>query len=266
MSPFTTAAFEAALARAVDAEHVAVKGGVFPAFHVAPASAAEICEVVVACREHRVPLHPAGVGGRPSYAPDDRPRVVLATRRLAQVVQLDETSLLVEAQAGLGGLELERILARRGLSVGDYPPVVLSSTLGGILAVRTPGKSSARHGFFEDAVVAVSAVLANGRLVHTRLAPRRATGPDLARALCGSEGIIGIITSAVLRVHRKPEARFLGAYLLPSIDAAVSAVLLALREEVMPSGLRIYDSEEAGAHFEGLVLPEGQALLVAGTA
>ena len=116
MSPFTTAAFEAALARAVDAEHVAVKGGVFPAFHVAPASAAEICEVVVACREHRVPLHPAGVGGRPSYAPDDRPRVVLATRRLAQVVQLDETSLLVEAQAGLGGLELERILARRGAS------------------------------------------------------------------------------------------------------------------------------------------------------
>lgn len=262
----TTAAFEAALARAVDAAHIAVRGGAHPAFHVEPASPAEICEVVVACREHRVPLHPAGVGGRPSYAPDDRPRVVLATRRLDQVVQLDETSLLVEAQAGLGGVELERILARRGLSVGDYPPVVLASTLGGILAVRTPGKSSARHGFFEDAVVSVSAVLASGRLVHTRLAPRRSTGPDLARALCGSEGTIGIITSATLRIHRKPEARFLCAYLLPSIDAAVSAVLLALREEVTPSGLRIYDSEEAAAHFEGLVLPEGQALLVAGTA
>lgn len=260
------AAFEAALARAVGNEHLTIKARVHPTYYVAPGSAAEICEIVVACREYGVPIHPAGGGGRPSYGPDDRPRVVLAVRRLDQVVQLDEASLLIEAQAGLGGLELERTLARRGLSVGDYPPVVLASTLGGILAVRTPGKSSARHGFFEDAVVSVSAVLASGRLVHTRMAPRRSTGPDLLRALCGSEGMLGIITSAVLRVHRRPEARFLCAYLLPSVDAAVSAVLLALREEATPSGLRIYDSDEAEAHFEGVVLPQGQALLVAGTA
>ena len=101
---------------------------------------------------------------------------------------------------------------------------MLTSSLGGILAVRTPGKSSARHGFFEDAVVGVSAVLADGRTVHTRVAPRRATGPDLARALCGSEGTIGFITSAVLRIHPRPESRLVAAYLLPSIDAAVSAV------------------------------------------
>jgi alkyldihydroxyacetonephosphate synthase len=91
----------------------------------------------------------------------------------------------VHAQAGLTGLDLERILAPRGLSIGDYPPVVLTSSLGGIIAVRTPGKSSARHGFFEDAVVGVSAVLADGRTVHTRVAPRRATGPDL-RARCAA--------------------------------------------------------------------------------
>lgn len=263
---FERAAFERALGRAVEPAHLEVTGAAFPIYHVAPASPVEICEVVLACRQHRVPLHPVGLGGRPSHAPDDRPRLLLTTRRLDQVVQLDETSLLVEAQAGVAGPELERALSRRGLSIGDYPPVVVASTVGGILAVRTPGKSSARHGFFEDAVAGLSAVLADGRLVHTRMAPRRSTGPDLARALCGSEGTLGIITSAVLRIHKKPEARFLGAYLLPSIDAAVSAVLLALREEAMPSGVRIYDSEEAAAHFDGLVLPDGQALLVAGTA
>lgn len=263
---FSAAVFERELLRAVDAAYLEVAGGAFPVYHVAPASAVEIGEVVRHCRHHRVPLHPVGLGGRPSHAPDDRPRVLLTTRRLDQVVQLDETSLLVEAQAGLAGPELERALSRRGLSIGDYPPVVVASTVGGILAVRTPGKSSARHGFFEDAVAGVSAVLADGRLVHTRMAPRRSTGPDLARMLCGSEGTLGIITSAVLRIHRKPEARFLSAFLLPSIDAAISAVLLALREEATPSGMRIYDSEEAAAHFDGLVLPAGQALLVAGTA
>jgi alkyldihydroxyacetonephosphate synthase len=236
-------------------------------WRVAPGSAAEVAEVIRRSGEHAAAVHPIGAQNRlPAVASTARPRVLVSTRRLDQVLQLDETSLLVHAQAGLTGLELERILGPRGLSIGDYPPVVLTSSLGGIIAVRTPGKSSARHGFFEDAVVGVSAVLADGRTVHTRVAPRRATGPDLSRALCGSEGTIGFITSAVLRIHQRPEARLVAAYLLPSIDAAVSAVYLALREEAAPSGIRIYDPVEAAAHFAGNRLPPDKVLLVAGTA
>lgn len=241
-----------------------------PCFHVTPGSAAEVAEVVRRAGDAGAAIHPVGAGGRPSRVDKDpkgeRSRVFISTRRLDQVLQLDEHSLLVHAQAGITGLDLERILTPRGLSIGDYPPVVLTSSLGGILAVRTPGKSSARHGFFEDAVVGVSAVLADGRTVHTRVAPRRATGPDLARALCGSEGTIGFITSAVLRIHVKPEARLVAAYLLPSFDAAVAAVLFALREEAAPSGLRIYDAAEAARHFDGLALPPGNTLLCAATA
>lgn len=235
-------------------------------WRVAPGSAAEVAEVIRRAGEHRAAVHPVGAGGRPQRGAGDRARVYISTKRLDQVLQLDEMSLLVHVEAGVTGLELERILAPRNLSIGDYPPVVLTSSIGGLIAVRTPGKSSARHGFFEEAVVGVSAVLADGRTVHTRVAPRRATGPDLARALCGSEGTIGFITSAVLRIHPKPEARLVAAYLLPSVDAAVSAVLLSLREEAAPSGLRIYDAAEAAQHFDGLSLPAGHALLCAGTA
>jgi alkyldihydroxyacetonephosphate synthase len=235
-------------------------------WRVSPSSAAEVAEVIRRARAHKAAVHPIGAGGRPARVADDRARVHVATRRLDQVLQLDETSLLVHAQAGLTGLDLERILAPRNLSIGDYPPVVLTSSLGGIIAVRTPGKSSARHGFFEDAVVGVSAVLADGRSVHTRIAPRRSTGPDLASALCGSEGTIGFITSAVLRIHVRPESRLVAAYLVPSVDAAINAVYLALREEAAPSGLRIYDAAEAAMHYPGLALPAGHALLCAGTA
>jgi len=182
-----------------------------PCFRVVPGSAAEVAEVIRRAGANGAAIHPVGAGGRPSRIDKDpkgeRARVFISTQRLDQVLQLDEQSLLVHAQVGLTGLDLERILAPRGLSIGDYPPVVLTSSLGGIIAVRTPGKSSARHGFFEDAVVGVSAVLADGRTVHTRISPRRATGPDLSRALCGSEGTIGFITSAVLRIHTKPEQR-----------------------------------------------------------
>lgn len=255
---------EAELIAAVGERHVSeVERG----WRVAPGSAAEVAEVIRRVGARGAAVYPVGAGGRSAgQVSDPRTRVLISTRRLDQVLQLDETSLLVHAQAGLTGLELERILAPRGLSIGDYPPVVLTSSLGGILAVRTPGKSSARHGFFEDAVVGVSAVLADGRSVHTRVAPRRATGPDLARALCGSEGALGFITSAVLRIHTRPEARLVAAYILPSIDAAVSAVYLALREEAAPSGLRIYDALEAAAHYDRLALPAGHALLCAATA
>ncbi len=235
-------------------------------WRVAPGSSAEVAEVIRRAGSHRAAVHPVGAGGRPQRGKGDRARVYISTRRLDQVLQLDEMSLLVHAEAGLTGLELERILSPRNLSIGDYPPVVLTSSLGGLIAVRTPGKSSARHGFFEEAVVGVSAVLADGRTVHTRVAPRRATGPDLARALCGSEGTIGFITSAVLRIHTKPEARLVASYILPSIDTAVSAVLLSLREEAAPSGLRIYDAAEAAQHFSGFSIPAGQALLCAATA
>ena len=125
------------------------------------------------------------------------------------MLQLDETSLLVHAEAGLTGLELERILAPRNLSIGDYPPVVLTSSVGGLIAVRTPGKSSARHGFFEEAVVGVSAVLADGRTVHTRVAPRRAIGPLFALLffdatflglMAGGLAVILLMVSFLLRL------------------------------------------------------------------
>src|SRR5262249_26559970 len=259
----------------VGAPHVEALDGA--SWRVTPGSAPEVAEVIRRARGHKAAIHPLGAGGRTTRAraidsgpqrskdpnllaarvppagtrvADDRPRVCLATRRLDQVLQLDEASLLVHAQAGLTGLDLERVLGPRNLSLGDYPPVVLTSSLGGIIAVRTPGKSSARHGFFEDAVVGLSAVLADGRSVHTRVAPRRSTGPDLARALCGSEGTIGFITSAVLRIHERPEARLVAAYQLPSVDAAVGAGYLAPREEVAPSGLRIYAAAQAALHFD----------------
>lgn len=262
------------LAAAIGEEHVeslsSTDFGSLPSYRVVPGSPAEVAEVVRRAGSLGAAIHPVGTGGRPSRVDKDpkgeRSRVFISTSRLDQVLQLDEQSLLVHAQAGLTGIDLERILAPRGLSIGDYPPVVLASSLGGILAVRTPGKSSARHGFFEDAVVGVSAVLADGRTVHTRVAPRRATGPDLSRALCGSEGTIGFITSAVLRIHPKPESRLVAAYLLPSFDAAISAVLFALREEAAPSGVRIYDAREAASHFAGLSLPAGNVLLCIATA
>jgi len=254
--------FEVELRRAVGDAHVKAIGA--DAWQVAPGSPAEVAEVIGLANRFKIPVRPVGTGTKPVR--HHGPRMLVSTRRMDHVIHLDETSLLVHVQAGITGLALEKVLSPRGLSIGDYSPSILGSSLGGLVAVRTPGKSSVRHGFFEDAVVGLSAVLADGRTVHTRVAPRRATGPDLGRALCGSEGTLGFITSVVLRIHRRPETRFVSAYILPSVDAAVRAVYLALHEEAAPAGLRIYDAAEAELHFGAPVVTGDDALLVAGTA
>jgi alkyldihydroxyacetonephosphate synthase len=247
---------------------VVLRDGDAPAWWLRPGSAAEVAEVVRLAGRAGVAVVPVGGAAR---APRHeslrrRPCFFVDSRRMNHVLHLDETSLVVHAQAGLSAHDLEAVLAPRGLTLGDYPPASLAATLGGLLAVRTPGKSSPRHGFLEDAVLGVSAVLADGRAVHTRVAPRRATGPDLARALCGSEGTLGLITSLVLRVHRRAESRLLDAHLMPSMDAAFSAVRLALREDATPAAVRVYDGAEARAHLGESVCRAGEAVLVVATA
>ncbi len=253
------------LERAVGPDHVRVDAPT--AWRVAPGAAAEIAEVIRIAGRHGAVVIPVGSAARaPKLRGVERPRLLVATHRLDQVIHLDETSLLCHVQAGVTGLGLEKVLAPRGMSIGDYPPSILGSTIGGLVAVRTPGKSSVRHGFFEDAVVGLSAVLADGRTIHTRLAPRRATGPDLARAMCGSEGTLGFITSVVLRIHHRPETRFLAAFALPTMDAAIAATYLALREEAAPAGLRILDGAEAEHWYGPGVVGADEALIVAATA
>ena len=239
-----------------------------PSWLLTPGSAAEISEIVQLARRYSIAVIPVGNAIRaPSEATlGERPRFFVHLRRLNHVLHLDETSLIVHVQSGLAAHVLEKTLRQRGLSLGDYPPAALGSTIGGLLAVRTPGKSSRRHGFIEEAILGVSAVLADGRTVHTRVAPRRATGPDLARVLCGSEGTIGLITSVVLRIHRKPEARYLAAYALPSFEAALSAVRVALREEAAPSALSVFDSAEAQVRIGAGHLQEGESVIVVATA
>ena len=260
------------VARAPGALSRQAGGARIPAWIIQPGSAGEVAELMALAHRYRAAVIP--VGGSTRVAParrgaDDvplRPRLYIESRRMSHVLHLDETSLVVHAQAGLTGLHLERILAPRGLTLGDYPPSTLGSTIGGLLSVRTPGKSSPRHGFIEDAVLGVSAVLADGRTVHTRVAPRRASGPDLARALLGSEGTLGFLTAAVLRIHRRPEARLLAAHALPSFDDALAAVRLALREEAAPAALRVYDGDDARAHLGEEVCRGEEAVLVIATA
>ncbi|MCC6994841.1 MAG: FAD-binding oxidoreductase [Deltaproteobacteria bacterium] len=246
-----------------------------PTWVVQPASAAEVADVLRACSRERVMVVPWGTGSTHAlHARDERTRVVLDMRRMTNVLHLDETSLVVHAQAGLTARTLEELLIPRGLTLGDFPPAALGSTLGGLLSARGAGRLTPRHGFLEDACLGVSAVLADGRTIHTRVAPRRATGPDLSRVLMGSEGTLGIITGVVLRIDRRPESRLYGAHAFPPtldnpVAAAIEAVKRALAEDARPTAMGVYDPAALAAHYGAEAVPgdlAGGCVLVTATA
>lgn len=198
-----------------------------PAWIVWPAATAEVSQVVRIAHAHELAVVPYGAGsslvGGAGFKPD-RPTVVLDTKRMCQVLELDETSLTLHAQAGITGCDLEQKLSRKGYALGHMPSSLFFSTLGGWLAVRSAGRMMTRYGRIDQMCMGVTAVLPDGSVIHTRVAPRRATGPDLMHLLLGSEGTLGVITSAYLRVLRRREARLYLAAVFKDRAAAVRAL------------------------------------------
>jgi alkyldihydroxyacetonephosphate synthase len=240
-----------------------------------PASAGEIAQMLGVARAHGAALlavrrgtrRRAAGSPRPGSAPrPGRPTILVDLRRMTSVLQLDETSLVVHAQGGMTGRALEEALGRRGLTLGYYPLEAFALPLGALLARRRPELAAAHVGPVHGACLGVSAVLADGQVVHSRVAPRHAAGPDLLQLLLGGEGALGIITAAVLRVHRIPESRTLSAFAFPTVASALEAGVECLRRGARLAALRVYDAADAarclGGEPEQPAVPADGALLV----
>lgn len=205
-------------------------------------SVAEVEAVTKACVEHRVPLIPFGAGsGVCGGTLAIRGGVMLDLKGL-QALEIDQHSLLITVGAGYNLQLLEDRLQREGLTLGHHPSSITCSTIGGAVAARGAGQLSTRYGKIEDMVVALEVVLPCGTLVSTGpQVPRSATGPDWAQVFTGSEGVLGSIVTATLRVHRLPALRLYRSYSFPTLEAALEASRLALQRGVRPAALRLYD-------------------------
>ena len=118
------------------------------------------------------------------------------------------------------------------------------STVGGWLACRGAGQYSTRYGKIEDMVIGLEVVLADGRIVHTEgHGPRAATGPNLTQLFVGSEGTLGVITEARLRIHPLPPAQERRAFGFTTFAAGLEACRRILRRGATPAVLRLYDAD-----------------------
>ena len=223
-------------------------GGLEPFVVVWPGSPPEVARVLKTCDENGAAVGIGGPGGKATThwpVQQDRPRVALDTSRMTNILDLDEVALTVHCQCGIQVEHLEDALRRHKLTLGPYPSEIHGASLGGLLSAPNPHSYSPRTGWFKDAALAVTVASPDGSLIHTRVAPRKATGPDISRFFIGSRAAFGVITTATLRIHRLPEAALACGFILPDMAAAMALAREALVVGVRPARLRILGQARA---------------------
>ncbi|HXW89297.1 MAG TPA: FAD-binding oxidoreductase [Terriglobales bacterium] len=218
-----------------------------PDLVVYPESERDVCLTLRAAAERDVIVIPFGGGSNISGCLERmearRMSVSLDMRRLRRVRTVDSTSCTARIESGIFGPDLEQQLGAYGVTLGHYPDSFLHSTLGGWIATRSAGMQSDRYGKIEDMVVAVRMVTSEGVLA-TRTVPKSSNGIDVNHLCIGSEGTLGVITEATMRVHLRPESRLVLGYLFPDVEGGIEAMHECVRQECMPAMVRLNDPDK----------------------
>jgi alkyldihydroxyacetonephosphate synthase len=225
-----------------------------------PGTEDELAALVAVARGHRLPVVPFGGGsGVCGGTVAVRGGVVVDLKRLERLGPVDAGTRTIEVGAGVVGAMLERHLQLRGFTLGPGFSASASSTVGGWLATRAAGDGSGRYGGIEAVVLSVRGVFGTGARFTAHARP--GAGPALAPLLLGSEGTLCAFTSAVLRVHPGPEARFFHAFDFASVDAGLEAVRRLVQQGLRPAVACLSDPVETALDGAG-----AEALARAGSA
>lgn len=229
-----------------------------------PRNEAEVSEVFERASGWGAAVIPFGggtsvVGGvEPRLADPGRPVVSLDLCRLEPVFEIDRSSLAARIGAGLRGPDLEDRLRAEGLTLRHYPQSFEYSTLGGWIATRAGGHFATGETHIDDLVESVRALSPCGEWQSRRL-PGSGAGPSPDRMLIGSEGILGVITEAWVRVRARPRFRASATVGFPDfVPAATGAVREIAQSRLGPANCRLIDPLEAAMMGAG----DGSATLL----
>jgi glycolate oxidase len=214
-----------------------------PGAVVLPSSADEVQAVVRFCHREGLPFvargHGTGLSGGALPIPGG---VVIALSRLNRVLDVDIPNRRVTVEPGVTNLEITRRVAPFGYYYAPDPSSQQVCSIGGNIAENSGGAHCLKYGFTVHHILAADVVLSDGELVHVGSPTLDAPGPDLVGFMVGSEGTLGVVTRAVVRILRRPERvqTFLAAF--DSIDAAGAAVSAIIAAGIIPAAIEMMDA------------------------
>jgi alkyldihydroxyacetonephosphate synthase len=231
-----------------------------------PESAEDVDAVLNFCADEGAAAIPFGggtsvVGGVEARMGDHYPAVVtIDLKRMDRVLEVDAISKAARIQAGATGPVLEEQLREHGLTLRHFPQSFEYSTLGGWIATRAGGHFATLYTHIDDLVESARAVTLDGDWESRRL-PGSGAGPSPDRMLIGSEGILGVIVDAWVRVRERPQQKVSASVAFDEFAAGAEAVREISQAGLYPSNCRLLDAAESDTTSAG---PPGKALLVLG--
>jgi len=218
-----------------------------PDYVVFPENEDEVSAIVRAAVHAGVVLMPYGGGTNVTEALrclpyEERPIVSVDMTRMDRIEWIDPVNRMAKIQAGAAGRLIQAQLAEHGFTMGHEPDSVEFSTLGGWIATNASGMKKNRYGNIEDILLDVTVVSALGKLERSQVVPRESIGLDPKLWIIGSEGSLGIITSAVVKLFPLPSERRYGSVVFKKFESGLAFMYELAQQDVYPASVRLVDN------------------------
>lgn len=212
-----------------------------------PETEEEAATIVRLAIEHNICLVPYGGGTSVSCAlqlPKNETRmiVVIDTRRMNKIEWINAENLTASILAGITGKQLEEELNAQGYTCGHEPDSMELSTLGGWIATNASGMKKNRYGNIEQIVENVTMITPQGVITQHEAMPRLSVGMQPQLLLFGSEGNLGLITKATIKIHKLPDINKYGSIVFPTFNDGKHFLYDLMRAGVLPASVRLVDN------------------------
>lgn len=209
----------------------------------------QVEQLVPLASRHNIVLIPYGGGTNVTQAlmceiKEKRMIVSLDTTRMNHVKWVDRKNMMACVESGILGQDLEKELNRYGLVCGHEPDSVEFSSLGGWISTRASGMKKNRYGNIDDILINVKIVTPTGTFTKKQDCPRVSSGPDLNEFILGSEGTIGVITEAVIKLRPMPKAKVFDSIIFHDFEIGIKFMNDVSNSKIWPASIRLIDNTQ----------------------
>jgi glycolate oxidase len=220
-----------------------------PDMVVRPLTTEEVSNVMAIAYEHEIPVTArGGASGRTGGSVPVKGGISLSLDRMTRITDLDEKNMMVTAEAGVRTIDLYNHCAAKGLFFPPDPASWKMSTIGGNVAENAGGMRAVKYGVTSNYVMGLEVVMADGTVLNTGgKAIKNVTGYNLTSLFVGSEGTLGIVTSALLRLIPMPKKRGTIQVMFKALDDGCATINKMLQENIVPAAAEIMDKTSLDA-------------------
>ena len=213
--------------------------GELPAGIIWPSTTEEVSNILRRTYEQKISVTPWGAGTSTEGNPVPvQGGLVIDCTRMDRIIAIRPQDMQVDVQPGVFRKELNRKTGKHGLFFPPDPGA--DATIGGMIANNASGIQTVKYGATKDYVMRLTVVLPDGKIIHTGcLAPKSSSGYDLTRLFVGSEGTLGIVTQASLRLAGLPAHHLAATITFPSLESATLAVAAMISSGLEPAALEL---------------------------